>query len=103
MNRMIKCFSWVIVVLFCWVIFPIKWVKKILFNERKERAIAYADAMAKKNNRVYYVVQVESDFYVGTRDFFRERDGKMKRELKKKGLAFLDWDYRNAIIYKAKR
>lgn len=101
MKRFIKVLSWVCVVLFCWLIFPIKWVKKILFNERKERAIARANELAQKNNRVYYVVQVESDFYVGNRDFFRERDKKMKSILAKNNASFYKWDYRNAIVHKA--
>lgn len=72
-----------------------------MFNERKERAIARANELAQKNNRVYYVVQVEENFVVGTRAFFRERDKKMKSILAKNNASFYKWDYRNAIVHKA--
>lgn len=101
MKRFIKVLSWVCVVLFCWVIFPVKWYKRISFRQRKEQAIARANELAQKNNRVYYVVQMEENFFVGTRDFFRERDKKMKSILAKNNASFYKWDYRNAIVHRA--
>lgn len=72
-----------------------------MFNERKERAIARANELAQNNNKVYYVVQVEENFVFGTREFFRERDKKMKSILAKNNASFYKWDYRNAIVHKA--
>lgn len=101
MKRFIKVLSWVCVVLFCWVIYPLKWYRHISFNLRKENAINKAIHLAKQNNRVYYVVQMGENFFVGTRDFFRERDKKMKSILAKNNASFYKWDYRNAIVFKA--
>lgn len=99
MNKLFKVFSFVCVVLFCWVIYPLKWIRKFIFLSRLDEAKKYADALHDETGKSYYVVQFGLKFDVGTRDYFRRNNVKVKRSLKKKYKGFLNYDYRNAIVY----
>lgn len=94
--------AWVCVVLFCWVVFPTKWAKKIVFKVKYRRAIKKAAERRKTTKKRVFVVQNEREFYVGTREELRAMDKRIKRRLQRQGKSWLRWDYRNAIIYTAK-
>ena len=85
------------VILFAWIIYPYKWIKKLIFRIKKENAIKEADALSKELNKAVYVVQDHEKFYVGTRTQFREGNKDAKRCLPD----WLRYDYRHAVIYKA--
>jgi len=93
-----KVLTWVFMILFCWIIFPYKWIKRGLFETRKAYAIRDAELLSKKTNKQVYVVQYKTNFIVGLRNEFRQKDSKIRRKID----GYLDWDYRNAIIYKTK-
>lgn len=93
-----RLLSWIVTILFCWVIFPYKWIKRALFEAKKANAIREADLLSIETNKQAYVVQYKTDFIVGLRDDFRRKDSKIRRKID----GFLNWDYRNAIIHKTK-
>ena len=64
---MIKVISYICVILFCWIVYPYKWIDKALFNYRKAKAIAKANKSGKKE----YVVQVGKSFLTGTKEDFK--------------------------------
>ena len=92
-----KVLSYSIVILFCWIIFPYKWVMKFIFESNKAKAIRRCDDLSLKYNKQAYVVQNGREFYVGLRSEFRQTNSKVRRKLAK----YLKFDYRNAIIYKS--
>lgn len=92
-----KVLSVLIVVLFCWVIFPIKWVRSIVFKARKSAAIKEADELCRQTHKAAYVVQMGTRFAVGNRAEFRDWNKKAQRGRKR----YLDIDYRHAVVYKA--
>lgn len=93
-----RALSWLLTVLFCWIIFPYKWTKKALFEAKKANAIREAEMISIERNKQVYVVQYRTDFIVGLRDEFRRKDSKIRRKID----GFLNWDYRNSIVHKTK-
>lgn len=89
--------SWITTVLFAWIIFPYKWIKRMIFRLKKEHAIMDADRLCKDLNKAVYVVQDGETFYVGTRSQLRGTNKRAKRCLPD----YLRYDYRNAIVYEA--
>ena len=96
-NRVIHALSLIAVVLFCWVIYPYKWICKALFSVRKRNAVREADQLCRETGKAAYVVQAGTQFYVGNRAQFREWNSKARKGKRR----FLDIDYRHALIYKA--
>jgi len=96
-NRVIHALSLIAVVLFCWVIYPYKWIRKALFRVRKRNAVREADQLCRETGKAAYVVQAGTQFYVGNRAQFREWNNKARKGKRR----FLDIDYRHALIYKA--
>lgn len=96
-NKLIHALSLIAVVLFCWVIYPYKWIRKALFRVRKRNAVREADQLCRETGKAAYVVQAGTQFYVGSRAQFREWNTKARKGKRR----FLDIDYRHALIYKA--
>lgn len=69
-----------------------------MFEAKKSNAIRDAELLSRQTNKQVYVVQYKTDFIVGMRNEFRQKDSKIRRKID----GYLDWDYRNAIIYKTK-
>jgi hypothetical protein len=99
---MIKLLSTFIVVLFCWVIFPYKWIKHAIFINRKNKAIKQADKRQKTEGKKVLVVQIGDKFIVGIRDELKRIDKKAYKLLHLNRDEQFIWDYRNSIIYEAK-
>ncbi len=95
---MIKVVSYIILVLFCWVIYPYKWIRWIAFYVRRYLAIRTADEMHNLTGRRYFVIQNGRKFIVRDKRSARKKDVKIKKKIP----SYLDWDYRNAIIYRTK-
>lgn len=89
--------AWITTVLFAWIIYPYKWIKRMIFRAKKEHAIMDADRLCKDLNKAVYVVQDSETFYVGTRAQLRGTNKRAKRCLPE----YLRYDYRNAIVYEA--
>lgn len=99
---MIKLISTIIVILFCWVIYPYKWIKHAIFINRKSNAIKQADKRQKKESKKVLVVQIGNQFIVGVRDELKRIDKKAFKILRLNRNEQFIWDYRNSIIYEAK-
>lgn len=95
--RTSKALSFILVVLFCWVIYPYKWARALTFRLRKEKAIREADLMCHETGKAAYVVQDGVRFYVNNRQQFRD----WNKQARKGRRRFLDIDYRHAVIYKS--
>ena len=93
-----KLLSYILVGLFFWIIYPVKWIRKSLFEVKKGNAIREAETLSSQTNKRVYVVQYRREFIVGLRDDFRRKDSKIRKKLD----GYLNWDYRNAIIHKTK-
>lgn len=94
--------SIILLVLFFWIIYPYKWIKKLSFEVRKANTIRQAEQLSVNENKQVYVVQYRMRFKVGLRSDFRKANSKVRRELEKEMKGFLDYDYRNGIIYRTK-
>lgn len=94
--------SILLLVLFFWVIYPVKWIKRLIFEVRKSNAIREAEDLSLKHNKQAYVVQYKMKFAVGLRSQFRQQNSKVRRKLADEMNGYLDYDYRNAIVYKTK-
>lgn len=95
MTMLFKVFSIVVTALFCWIIYPYKWIRKWLFFRRKRKAVEECRKMALANGCRFYVVQNGLNFYVQNRYVLRKWNVKNRR----KTHAAFDIDYRNAIVY----
>lgn len=93
-----KIIAYIVTILFFWVIYPYRFIVKMIFEIKKANAIKQADELCKQTNKQVYVVQYNKDFVVGLKREFRHKDLKIRKKID----GFLDWDYRNAIIYKTK-
>ena len=98
----IKLLSYLIVALFCWIIWPYKWVLLAQNSARLANAKRRADALDAAKNQAVYVVQYRRRFKVGLRADFRRENSKVRRDLAQEMKGFLKWDYRNAIVYRTR-
>lgn len=98
MNREITYISLILLVFFCWIIYPYKWIKKAVFNSRKKKAIKKATDLNILWGRTFYVVQNGMNFFVGDRAYFRRKKIKWNKRLKNIGVGT---DYKNAIVFTA--
>lgn len=99
---MIKTLSYLILILFCWIIYPYKWGVKLSFLRSKHKAVIKAEKMYSALNKTVYVVQWGKTFYVGVRSQCRKLDRAAAKHL---GLTHQEhklWDYRNCVVYKTK-
>lgn len=97
--RLNEALAIVFVCLFFWILYPIKWAKKLVFKAKLKRAKESAVEMSKRLNRAVYVCQNGTDIFIGTRDELRE----WNRTVRKDKPGFLDIDYRHAVVFKAVR
>lgn len=97
-NRKISYLSFICLVLFCWIIYPYKWIKKAVFYHRKGKAINKAKDLSYNKGHKFFVVQNGMKFIVGDRNYFRGMNTKYKKKIKGSQLSF---DYRDAIIFTA--
>ena len=97
-HRILYCISFVLTILFAWIVFLIKWTKKIAYNARKRRAIKDAFKQSKSTSAIVYVVQWHDRFFVGKRHELRreidKRYGKVVRGISH----VLDVDFKRAVI-----
>ncbi len=84
------------VVLFCWLIYPAKWIRTAVFRVRRNNAILQADRLYAQTGKAAYVVQNGTRFLVGNRATLRN----WNKQVRKGKQPCLDIDYRHAIIYK---
>jgi hypothetical protein len=101
-NRTLHILSIILTILFCWIIYPFKWIKLLNFKLRKANAIRQAEQLTAETNKQVYVVQYRMRFKVGLRSEFRKHNSQIRRDLDKEMKGFLDYDYRNGIIYHTK-
>lgn len=101
-NFNFQALSIVLLVLFCWIIYPVKWTKKIMFELRKTNAIRKANHLCAETNKQVYVVQNGMKFEVGFRHEFRKKTNSIQSELVRNKKGYLRYSYKNAIIYKSK-
>ena len=89
----------VTLILFCWVIYPYKWIRKLIYHIRKAHYCRRAaDLSTRSAGKVVFVIQHLDKFYYGTRKSLRNNDKNItKRFFEGKPL---ECDYRNAIIAK---
>ncbi len=90
--------SYALLILFCWIVYPCKWIKKAVFRRRKRKAIEKAINRYNETGRHYHVVQNGLNFFVGDRAYFRQKKIKWNKRLKRLGAIS---DYRIAIIFTA--
>lgn len=88
-------------ILFCWVIYPYKWISKGVAWLRDRKAMYDADVMCKRLNKAVYVCRDGHKIYVDVRNRLRITNTANRKKLEKMHSGFLDWDYRHAVIYKA--
>lgn len=84
------------VVLFCWLIYPAKWIRAAVFRVRRNNAILQADRLHQQTGKAAYVVQNGTRLIVGNRATLRN----WNKHVRKAKQPCLDIDYRHAIIYK---
>lgn len=96
MNKLLKTCTIIMLVLFCWIIYPVKWIKKMKFVYDRKNAIGRANVLHQYTGKKYHVMQNGRSFYVGSRIMLRSINIEGKKALKYTGCKF---DYRNAIIY----
>ena len=95
---MIKVLSYIFLVLFCWIVYPYKWIDKAIFDHRKAKAIAKAN----KSGRKEYVIQIGKHFISGTKE---DMDRIKKNSCKNLGLKRIHYnlfDWKSAVIYTTK-
>jgi len=97
-----KILTITITILFCWVIFPYKWITKAVFIHRMSKAKKQANKRAQQTNETVYVIQLGRKFYVGIRSELKKLDRYAAKYLKLTKKESKLWDYRNCIIYKTK-
>ena len=99
---MIKALSTVIVILFCWVIFPYKWIKHAIFVNRKSKAIRQANKRQLTTAKKVMVCQIGSHFIVGVNDELKRINKRGRKLLKLNKNEEFIWNYKNSLIYTAK-
>lgn len=98
MNKIVKFLAQV----FCFIVFPVKSYRKILFDSRKKKAIKMADKMQKTTPDKVMVMQDGVDFYVGVKSDFKHLKKRVNKKLKIKHEYRNAFDWKSAIIYSAK-
>lgn len=88
-------------ILFCWVIYPYKWLKRLILKIRIYQAKREADYQCAQTNKAVYVIQDGMKVSVSNRKTARAINTSVNKKLAKKKAAYLDWDYRYGIIYVA--
>jgi hypothetical protein len=99
---MSKLTAQLVVILFCWIIYPYKLVKHFAFIRKKNKAIKQADKLQKTTDKKIMVVQLGSIFKVGTNTELKRMDKLARTILKIKRADNWIWDYKKALIYSAK-
>lgn len=99
---MSKSIALTVVILFCWIIYPIKWVKYFAFIHKKNKAIKEADKLQKTTDKKIMVIQLGNVFKVGTNTELKRMDKLARTILKIKRADNWIWDYKKALIYSAK-
>lgn len=90
------------IILFCWVIYPYKWIKAYTFKRRLNKAIKKADARQKTTPCKVLVVQFKGEFIVGIPSELKKIDNLVRKRNNIPRKYKKVWDYRNAIVYSAK-
>lgn len=98
MNNIVKFFA----VVACWVIYPKKSYKRVTFKRRRNRAIKQADKRQATSCEVVMVMQDGTDFYVGIASEFKQLMKKVNKYVKLPHEYRKVYDWKKAIIYKAK-
>lgn len=98
MNNIVKFFA----VVACWVIYPKKSYKRVTFKRRRNRAIKQADKRQVTSCEVVMVMQDGTDFYVGIASEFKQLMRKINKYVKLPHELRKVYDWKKAIIYKAK-
>lgn len=96
--------SVILTALFCWIVFPIKWIKKWQHKRNKARCMSNARKKSNDTNAIVYVVQWGKSYFYGTRTELRQqvdRRGKKAVKYATKHHCF-DVDFRNAIVARFK-
>lgn len=93
--------SYVGVVLFAPFIFQYKWIRNAVINVRRLRAISDANDIAARTHKNAYVIQDGTHFKATTRRAARYTSNKVQSKLEKRHAGFLDYDYRNGVVYTA--
>ena len=99
---MIKALSTLIVILFCWLIFPYKWIRHAVFVNRKNKAIKQADKRQLTTNKKVMVIQIGNRFIVGINDELKRINKRGRKLLKLNKNEDFIWNYKNSLIYSAK-
>lgn len=98
MNNIVKFFA----VVACWVIYPKKSYKRATFKRRRNRAIKQADKRQVISCEVVMVMQDGTDFYVGIASEFKQLMKKVNKYVKLPHELRKVYDWKKAIIYKAR-
>lgn len=99
---MIKTISTIIVILFCWIIYPYKWIRHFQFVNRKSKAIRQAKELQKTTDKKVMVIQIGSIFKIGVNTELKRYDKLARKILRVKRCDNFIWNYKNAVIYSAK-
>ena len=99
---MSKLTAQIIVILFCWIIYPYKWIRHFAFISKKKKAIKKADKLQKNSCKKIMVCQIGSIFKVGTKTDLKRMDKLARKILKIKRADSWIWNYKKALIYSAK-
>lgn len=92
--------SVILTVLFAWVIFPIKWIRRLKFNIRKRIAFRNAQRASRLTKTSVYVCQWGNRFFVGTRKELRLKVDKIGNKVVRrytKSHAY-DVDFRKTLV-----
>ena len=94
--------SVVLNVLFAWLIFPIKWIRRWRFNMRKHFARKRAMRQSLKTKESVYVSQWGEHFFVGTRRYLRNNVDKIGQKVVKRytNSHVYDVDFRKSLVAK---
>lgn len=87
-----KIFSIIFTVLFWWIIWPYKALRKLNFERDRDMAVVECKTLAIQNQKRHYVVQNGMHFHVQNRASFRRWNLKNKKKIQ-------SFDYRNALVY----
>ena len=98
MNNIVKFLA----VVACWVVYPKKSYKRATFQSRKNRAILQADKRQATTCERVMVMQDGTDFYVGIACEFKQLMKKVNKYVKLPHELRKVYDWKKAIIYKAK-
>jgi hypothetical protein len=97
--------SIILTVLFAWLIFPIKWWRKLRFRIRKHFAFRDAQRASKQTNANVYVCQWGNQFFVGRREVLRQKVDKIGNKVVRMHTKshVYDVDFRKSLVAKFHR